>query len=126
MTQTNFQKVGTRLKWHYPQKKSAEVQVGRNGDIVFSVHFRNAGLHSIMRVGVNNVRYDLRPGEEKEFAVSPPYSLEETFEVLYEFENQSDYLANGSQRLTDEQCEALMVKKGIIAELYLKGVKDTI
>jgi len=114
-----FYKCGLRLRAHTPTKAN-EVQIGRDGDIVFSVHFRNDGNNSVLRVGKDGIFVRLRPGEEKEFGVTPPYSMEETFLLAYEFENQSSFRADGTRTQTDEEAIAAMVQLCTYGEIFLK------
>lgn len=114
-----FYKCGIRLRVHTAEKAN-EVQIGRDGDIVFSVHFRNDGTNSIVRVGKDGVFVRLRPGEEKEFGVTPPYSMEETFLLAYDFENQSSWRADGTRTQTDEEALAAMVQRCTYGEIFLK------
>jgi hypothetical protein len=102
--------------------QSEDVQIGRDRDYVLSVHFRNDGVNSKCKIGRNGVYITLRPGEEKEFGVPYGTLLDESFKIVYEFENQSPLKPDGTHVTNDAAAEAEMVHLCVIGEMFIKGV----
>lgn len=103
--------------------QSSKVVIGRSGDKVIGVKFRNEGLYSMMTVNAGSANgIKLRPGQEEVFSVPYPYCLDVTFQVNYAYENQNPILADGSRDATTPTgTSADAIHLGIITEVFITG-----